>query len=272
MWKRMLWLLGAIIMALLLATPVLADGSVDLGVTAKGIFTGGINNFTIVYVSDTQLDLSWTLGDNVTGIMIRGKYGGYPTDIASSNETPSDGYLVYYGSGNTTSDTSMDFDQNPGPIFYKAWAQRGDGTWVMFPSQGWKESNVMTLIAVILLCLGLTWVGAKSSFWILKALAGLSWIAMAMFWQSNPPSTVVAGTPVDTVIILLFWFLGIAMLFMPFWYTSGEEQGKGFRMRISRLLGREEEEPPPPPSRSERSTEYRDRVNGALRGRIRRKY
>ena len=48
----------------------------------------------------------------------------------------------------------MDFSQNAGPIYYKAWAQKADGTWYITPTEGSKESRdviLATLFGVLAL-------------------------------------------------------------------------------------------------------------------------
>lgn len=136
-----------------------ADGAYSLygtGAESGGTpYTCGISDFLITYVSDTQMDLSWNYSYDGDQIMIRAQYGEYPDDIPDSVTTPSDGYLVYYGNGTSVSDTSMNFDQNFGPIYYKAWAQRADLTWHTDFASGWKESQKLLLIVLIMLAMGL---------------------------------------------------------------------------------------------------------------------
>ncbi len=264
MWKRIILII--LLAMLLFATPVLAADSVDITVTAQGIVSGGITDFTIIYVTDTRLDLTWTLGDNISKIMIRAKYGEYPADITADNETPSDGYLVYYGSGNSTSDTSMNLDQNPGPIYYRAWAQRVDGGWVTTPSEGWKESKVMTLLAIIGVATVLSFIGVK--YTQMRLIAGMAWWFVAVYWVYSPPSAIAKGSPPDVFAIVLFIAAGAIMLFWPFFSSrvNGVESGSGLRVSIDRLLGRQERAPrvSPNQARYNRNAAYRDRVNRAL--------
>ena len=135
---------------------VLAGPSADVVITATPMVTTGISNFTITYTSHTQMDLSWSYSALAVQIMIRAKYGGYPADIPDEDTAPTDGYLVYYGAGVAISDTSMDFDQNPGPLYYKAWGQKATGKWYVTTSTGWKESTGMVLLTLALLAISLT--------------------------------------------------------------------------------------------------------------------
>jgi hypothetical protein len=151
MLKKILRLALVVIILLMQATPVLASGFDQINVVARPRTTGGIIGFTIIYVSDTQLDFSWTFGSGAVNIMIRGKYGSYPADIPDSFTAPSDGYLVYYGSATSCSDTSMNFNENAGTLYYKAWGQRADGTWFTTTSTGAKESKQLIFLGMIAL-------------------------------------------------------------------------------------------------------------------------
>jgi hypothetical protein len=153
---RILFILGVVCLP---ASSALAGVGEEITIVANPLVTGGIANFTITYISETQLDFDWGYTGDATHIMIRGKYGDYPANITDPWTDPSDGYLVYYGVDTSASDTSMDFDANPGPIYYSAWAQKDNGMWYMDMESGWEESAIVTLIALILLALGLMIVG-----------------------------------------------------------------------------------------------------------------
>jgi hypothetical protein len=247
---------------------VLAGTYVDIGVTAQGIASGGIANFTIVYVSETRLDLSWISGANVTAVMVRAKYGAYPNDITSENETPSDGYLVYYGSGDNVSDTSMNFDENPGGLYYRLWAQQADGTWVITPQEGWKESAIMTLIAIFGLAVALSFIAYKSYFYGTKILATVGWIGALVYWINNRPSSIAQGASADVVIIFVLSIAAFVFLTWA-WFTrnnNGREEGAGFKISLDRLTGRQEPPHRRNPNREDRILAYQERLRRAERG------
>jgi hypothetical protein len=166
---------------LLPATPVIAGDSVSVTVTMQFVFTAGITSFNITYVSDTQLDLNWTVDPTVDNVMIRAKYGSYTADIPNDTTTPSDGYLVYYGPALSASDTSMNFNENPGSLFYKAWAQKADTTWYTQTSSGFKESRELQLLFLGLITLGATGLafGFKQDW--LKMLSAVLWFVVGYF-------------------------------------------------------------------------------------------
>ena len=114
---RRLWLLVVLFLALI-STPVAAD----VTVVAVPYVGGGVVNFTAVYITDTQVDLSWTKGDDIVNVMVRAKYGSMPM-------SRTEGYLVYEGALESVSDTSMNFDETLGIIYYRAWAENSTGIW-----------------------------------------------------------------------------------------------------------------------------------------------
>ena len=134
----------ALVVVVCSATGVLAANP-TVGITVTAV-SGGITDFTIEYISETQLDITWGYSGDAVNVMIRAKYGEFPANIPDALTEPSDGYLVYYGNGVATSDTSMDFDENPGPLYYRAWAEDAGGNWEIVPKEGTEESNIMTLL------------------------------------------------------------------------------------------------------------------------------
>lgn len=159
--------------------------TVQITVTATPKVTGGISNFTVTYVNDTQLDLSWILTGDAVNIMIRAKYSEYPDDISNPATTPSDGYLVYYGSGSSVSDTSMNLDEHAGVLYYKAWAQKADTTWYINTETGEGEGIGMILIALIFLSVSFTIAsGVLRKGWLAFTGAG-AWAATAVYCYNN---------------------------------------------------------------------------------------
>lgn len=271
----------------LLPLVALADVSVSITVTATPIITGGITDFIITYVSDTQLDLSWTLIGDAVKIMIRGKYGAYPADIPNENTTPTDGYLVYYGSGSSVSDTTMNFDENAGILYYKAWAQRADGTWHMVTSTGNKESLEVILLSFIgtILAVGFINFGfLRNSFMPYKFAGALLWVIPIVWIMSSPPSIFTVGSALQAVTLIVLIGIGLISLFGAFRKElqvnvsttnrkTGERRDEGdiknaWHMPTIFQNGESEEESirKARAIRMERRAEYRDRFRQALRG------
>ncbi len=276
MWKRIIFWALALIYGLWPAALVLGAESVDITVTAQGIVSGGITSFTITYVSDTKLQLDWTYGANITGVMIRGKYGQFPADILTANETPSDGYLVYTGAGTSVNDTSMDFDTNPGPLYYRVWAQQADGSWVLTPAEDSKESAIMTLLAFFLLPGIVSFLCIRSSYSALKFCAGVAWWVAAFYWFNSPPSSIVVGSSVHTIMLTLLGAIGFVFVVMILWQTkreNGQETGR-FRLPFSQTDEEVEQERAQEryrTSHSERVASHMAKVSSARRGEITRR-
>ena len=87
----------AILVVLMLSLLPVGVMAATITVTNQPVFTAGIYTFTVTYISDTEMDLAWTIGTGVDKVMVRAKYGSYPADIPDEYTSPSDGYLVYYG-------------------------------------------------------------------------------------------------------------------------------------------------------------------------------
>ena len=98
-------------------SPVLADSSDTVEITAVGFVTEeGVDppsNFSATFISPKQVNLTWTKGVGANATMVRAKFYEYP-------ENKDDGYLVYYGTGESTNDTALDLDVTFGPIYYIA--------------------------------------------------------------------------------------------------------------------------------------------------------
>lgn len=208
-WLRII--IASIAILFYAATPVCAATITEVTITATPMTSAGIIDFTVIYVSDTRLDFTWSFAPGTTNIMIRAKYGEYPDDIPDINTAPSDGYLVYYGNGITTNDTSMDFDDNPGYLFYKAWGQNADGTWQMATSTGAEESRAMQLIAIIILASVMAYFSLRSSNILLGLLASMPWILLFLYIKANPIAGIEAGSLGNDLIYYICWLMAIIL-------------------------------------------------------------
>jgi hypothetical protein len=210
--KKLLRLLVVILLILMSSTPVLAAEVVDVSITAIPIFTHGILFLNILYVSDTRMDLSWDYNPaEIQKVMVRSSYNGYPADITDPNTAPSDGNLVYYGNLKTFSDSSMNFDQNPGPIYYKAWAQKINGTWEIVTSSGLKESVELLFIGFIALAGLLTWFAFRWHNILMTLVAMLGWMGPGVwiFMGGN------ASLNISSSYTIFILFIFVAMAFVP---------------------------------------------------------
>jgi hypothetical protein len=185
---------------------VMAAGSVTVVITATPMFSAGITSFTVTYIEDAQMDLDWTVDATVDLVMIRSSYNGYPADIPDEDTAPSDGNLVYYGDLLHFSDTSMNFDENLGTIYYKAWAQKPDGHWYVATSTGSKESEVVTLILLFGFGVVLSYIAIRTkeqmTALVLAFVASAIWLTCIIYTRANPIGNMTTGDNADNAILV----------------------------------------------------------------------
>lgn len=202
----MRWLgiaLLALALILLPSTAVSAASSAGVMITATGYICEAPGGFTIIYVSDWELGLSWTKGTGANNTMIRGAIGRMP-------ENRTDGYLVYYGDSNYATDWSVNLDTTDAKVHYRAWSQNAAGIWEEGETTDWIEGVGMKLIGIIVLCLGLM---IPAFLWRKQGLmvaAGLAWMGLG-FW--NRTITPEWGT---WDIYEILFYIGMAMTFLCF--------------------------------------------------------
>jgi hypothetical protein len=167
---KWLVLIGSILLSLV-QIPTMAGTSVD--VTINAIPSFGITGFTATYITDTQVDLSWNAAPNLLSVMVRAKYGSIPT-----SET--DGYLVYSGVGLAASDTSMNFNENTGILYYKAFGETAPGVYGVNASDN-VEGIVMLMMTLMGAALILTVSGYISKRSILAMMGALMWILAGVY-------------------------------------------------------------------------------------------
>lgn len=218
MYKRIIALVLAIGISLILPiTGAWAATTAVVTVVMQPDISGGISGFTITYVTDTHMHLDWTLTGEAVNIMVRAKYGEYPDDIPDVDTAPSDGYLVYYGSGSEADDTSMNFDENAGALYYSAWAQKADGTWFLDTSTGWEESKVMTFIGLIVLAGILSYFALKYPNVLLAILGGGAWAALIPYLVSSPPAAIPAGSQAQQMVIIILSGCAMGIFVTTLW-------------------------------------------------------
>ncbi len=131
----------------------------------------------------------------------------------------------------------------------------------------------MTIYVIAGLAIFTSFMAIKSSYWVLKFLAGAFWVGVATFWKMYLPATITAGNALDKIILIILVGMAVAFFVMPFWYTeskNGNEVARGFKMTLSRLSGNDEEEVPEEDWR-DRAIAHERRVKAALAGRIERR-
>lgn len=203
---------------------VFAGKSVDVTITATPLFSAGITSFTITYIEDTQMDLDWTVDGTVDKVMIRSSYVDYPANIPDEDTAPSDGNLVYYGDLLHFSDTSMNFDENLGTIYYRAWAQKLDGHWYVNTYSGSKESEVVTLILLFGFGLVISGYAIAKKQTVIAIIASAIWLACIFYTRSHPIGEMTTGDTADTAILLALVAMMILVPIISFRLNRREER------------------------------------------------
>jgi hypothetical protein len=177
---RKLAVICAILIAILLFCVPSPAHAVDpvVHITVSAWVFGAPNGFTLTYVNDHRVDISWVKATGAEYTMVRAKYGSSPSDR-------SDGYLVYYDTGESVTDNSPSLDNTADLLYYRAWSQKLDGTW---DSAG-VSKNIggigMTLIALVILVLGLLISSVSFKVKALMWMAGVSSVGLAIYGLNN---------------------------------------------------------------------------------------
>lgn len=148
-WRVLACLLLAMASCWLVPSATLADSSEGVVVTATGYIAGAPVNFTVTYISDYEVGLSWTKGEYAERTLIRATIGRMP-------ENSEDGYLVYYGDGESVTDTALNLDEIATLVYYRAWSENSKGVLEDIGADGSVGGIGMTLIAEAIFILGLS--------------------------------------------------------------------------------------------------------------------
>lgn len=194
-----------ILLALLPATPALAETSADVTVTARGYICGSPSGLTATYISETNVQLDWTKGEDAANTIIVAKYGTAPT-------SRSDGYIVYSGNGTMASDIGVNLDETATYVYYRAWAQNAAGVWEVIGSNtAWMGGTGMILIALFLLCGILSFLSLRSRNVIVALGAALAWIFVLIYTRDNPVGNITVGSTGDQMFVLLCAGMAMAL-------------------------------------------------------------
>lgn len=200
------WLLLIAVLVLAFVPSALEAATTQyVQIRATGYICAAPGGFTLTYVSDYEVGISWAKGIDANNTMVRAAYGRLP-------ESRTDGYLVYYGNGTYCNDTAINFEETASQIYYRAWSQNSAGLWEETGASDWIEGAGMKLIAFIILPLALFAMGWAFKRQFLFMAAGMAWVAFAFYMRTL--SSAVGWTNFDFY-MLLFW-LGVALALVSF--------------------------------------------------------
>lgn len=182
-------------------------------ITVSAFVVGSPSGLTLTYVSDNQIDISWTKGIGAVNTMVRVKYDSVPT-------SRTDGYQVYYGVGDNVTDSNVDLT-SPRVPYYKAWSQNALGAWELLGVSA--GANFMSLsylwIGLIIMALAFS---AGTFIWrraMLSYLSAFIWLVLVGFAITNLDMAVVAN--ISLPVFFLFCF--VTMLASS-WFLRPEKQ------------------------------------------------
>jgi len=121
---------------------------------------------------------------------------------------------------------------------------------------------------LVAICLALTYICTKTTYWIFKVFVGFFWWGLAFYWVQLPAST---NPSLQTMLVLLPIGCGIGCLFWAFWTakTIRGETIEGFKLPF--MKSEDDDETRTPLTRNERVDNYSRRVSGAINGRRQRR-
>ena len=184
-------------------------------------------DFTVVYVSPTQVDIAWEKGASANNTIIRALYGRYPSSYT-------DGSLVYSGTGSGYSDLNVNFDETIGRIYYRAWSEDTDGDISSKYAEGYAEGVFMTTIAILLIAIALMVISVRWTNIVLTIVATGSWFVALAYTRANPFTGMGVGTAGDSMLVVVLIGAGLATLlygFQRFVKTRASFGGESFDVK-----------------------------------------
>lgn len=163
-------------------SPVRAETSQEVTVTARGFICESPSGLILTYITDTQVDISWVKGEGAENTMVRAAIGRLP-------ENREDGYLIYYGDGTSTTDTGLNLDEIAAPVYYRAWSQSASEVWEDIGISENIEGVGVKLIAFLLLPLITMVAGYALRRTVLTWMSAAGWIILAVYCYTQSTQT-----------------------------------------------------------------------------------
>ena len=197
MWRR-LWVILLVLGLCLMPSTVLAqdEDTADVTITATGMVVDAPGGFTVTYISDYEIGLSWTKPEEAEKTMIRAALGREPTN-PEPGEEPTDGMLVYFGE-DTSCTHWTNLETTSVPMHYKAWCQTASGDWGTLHSSGLVEGLGMITIAFIVLALGVAGIAIWKKHYMLYLAGFIGCLLIALhlgqtYWAMGLPIGLMSG-------------------------------------------------------------------------------
>ena len=191
--------------------------SANVTIYATGYVIAAPGNFTMYYVSDFELGLSWEKKPGANNTMVRCAVGRAP-------ENRTDGELAYYGNGTNASYwTNVGY---AGPVYCTAWHENESGWGTYAEEDGNFMSMSFLFLGMILMAGFLTFFSLKRPEMLIRLAASFMWLAMC-FWILLGSNT---NLDLDDPWTILIGAVFVIMAFVPLVFqmtTEVRREGKG---------------------------------------------
>jgi hypothetical protein len=168
-----------------------------------------LGELTATYISDSLVQLDWSVDGSVAQTMIRAKYDEAPSDIT-------DGYQVYFNNGVQAFDTGTNLNETFSTIYYVAFPFDGGGNLLPAMSEATMESPHMAELALIfgkILIIAIIIALIVIAFWrnsiFLQIISGFSSTGAGIYWIAASSSLWY-----DVIIGVSFIAFGVYMMIM----------------------------------------------------------
>jgi len=193
LWRWLVIILAVVCLGLMPSVALASNPTVTITVSAWVV--GSPSGLVITYISDTEIQLDWVKGADADNTMVRAKIGSEPA-------SRTDGYLLYYGAGETATDTGVNLDEVATPVYYRLFSQNAAGQWEEEGILGFIEGIGVTTIAFIALALGIFGLAIWRRHLLLYAVAAIGCLVIGAHLTST---SLIFGVPIYLMSGYMFW-------------------------------------------------------------------
>jgi hypothetical protein len=119
----------------------------------------------------------------------------------------------------------MDFDENPGFLYYKAWAQKPTGKWYVNTSTGKEESRVMALLALLGLGCAFSFFAIKQRSLLFALISSAVWLGVIIYTRTNPIGSMVTGDAADSTVLLALLAAVVGVPLVTWQFEKRDREG-----------------------------------------------
>ena len=227
----------------LIPVSVLAATSEGVTITATGYICEAPGAFTLTYISDYEIGISWVKGADAVNTMVRKVVGRVPASLT-------DGIELYNGPGTSTADYTVNLDTIDSSIYYRAWSQNAAGVWEELGTSNAIGGFGMSTVAIAVIVLGLTALAFVLKNALLHMVCVIGWLFLGFYmWNREWP---VGNEYLGTAFMLLALAMVIVNLIVTVNHYLGQrttppthdEVQNEYRRKVLNVTGRREPRDP----------------------------